>query len=216
MAKMEDGFGKPLEVRDFVLSHGQRGDPDDILRTLDRYAEDHFFLMNIGPAKGPLLTREIEKLSTGSRVLEFGTYCGYSAILIARDLAPGADLVCVEVDPESVTAAREIIAFAGLDHRVEIILGSSGDTIPSLHGPFDLVFLDHWKDLYEPDLKSLEAHQMLRAGSVIFADNVGPLFNPESYLNYVRESGKYESTHHISTIEYTDRPDAAEVSIFRG
>ena len=47
MAKMEDGFGKPLEVRDFVLSHGQRGDPNDILRTLDRYAEDHFFLMNI-------------------------------------------------------------------------------------------------------------------------------------------------------------------------
>jgi hypothetical protein len=57
---------------------------------------------------------------------------------------------------------------------------------------------------------------MLRAGSVIFADNVGPLFNPESYLNNVRERGKYESTHHISTIEYTDRPDAAEISIFRG
>ena len=93
---------------------------------------------------------------------------------------------------------------------------SSGDTIPSLQGPFDLVFLDHWRDLYEPDLKLLEAHRMLRAGSVIFADNVGPLFNPESYLNYVRESGKYESTHHISTIEYTDRPDAAEISIFRG
>ena len=216
MAKMEDGFGKPNEVRDFVLTNGQKGNPDEILQRMDQYAEDHAFLMNIGPAKGPLLTNEIEKLSTGSRVLEFGTYCGYSAILIARDLPPGADLICVEIDPESVTAARGIIAFAGLAHRVEIILGASSDIIPTLKGPFDLVFLDHWKDLYESDLKALESNQLLRPGSVIFADNVGPLFNPRSYLTYVRESGKYESSHHISTIEYTDHPDAAEISIFRG
>lgn len=216
MAKMEDGFGKPLEVRDFVLANGQKGNPDEILERMDQYAEEHFFLMNIGPAKGPLLTGQIEKLSTGSRVLEFGTYCGYSAILIARNLPSGADLICVEVDPESVAGAREIIAFAGLAHRVEIILGASSDVIPTLKGPFDLVFLDHWKDLYESDLKSLEAHQLLQPGSVVFADNVGPFFNPESYLTYVRESGKYESSHHISTIEYTDHPDAAEISIFRG
>ena len=216
MAKMEDGFGKPPLVRDFVLSNAQKGNPDEILQTMDRYAEDHFFLMNIGPAKGPLLSGQIEKLSTGSRVLEFGTYCGYSAILIARDLPPGAELICVEIDPEAVSAARDIVAFAGLAHRVEVILGASGEIIPTLKGPFDLVFFDHWKDLYERDLKALESHQLLRPGSVIFADNVGPFFNPESYLTYVRESGKYETSHHVSTIEYTDHPDAAEISIFRG
>ncbi|MEO2167394.1 MAG: hypothetical protein ABGY42_04615, partial [bacterium] len=87
---------------------------------------------------------------------------------------------------------------------------------PTLDGTFDLIFLDHWKDLYEEDLKAFEAHGLLHKGSIIFADNVGPSFNPESYLDYVRTSGKYDSTHHLSTIEYTDRPDAAEVSVYRG
>jgi catechol O-methyltransferase len=216
MAKMEDGFGKPLEVRDFVLANAEEGNPTKVLSTLDQYAEDHFFLMNVGPEKGPLLTKEVKKLSAEARVLEFGSYCGYSAILIARDLPSQAQLTCVEIDPESVEGARDIVAFAGLADRVEIIAGASGDMIPSLPSPFDLVFLDHWKDLYEEDLKALEKHQLLRPGAVIFADNVGPLFNPESYLNYVRTCGKYDSSHHISTIEYTDRPDAAEISVFRG
>ncbi len=215
MAKMEDGFGKPLEVRDFVLANAEEGNPTQILSTLDQYAEDHFFLMNVGPAKGPLLTTEVQKLSPKARVVEFGTYCGYSAVLIGRDLPAHAQLTCVEVDPESVEGARDIIAFAGLADRVDIMPGASGAVIPSLTGPFDLVFLDHWKDLYEEDLKSLEAHQLLRPGAVVFADNVGPLFNPESYLNYVRTCGKYDSAHHISTIEYTDRPDAAEISGYR-
>jgi catechol O-methyltransferase len=216
MAKMEDGFGKPLEVRDFVLANSEEGNPTKILSTLDQYAEDHFFLMNVGPAKGPLLTTEVQKLSSKAHVVEFGTYCGYSAVLIARDLPEQGRLTCVEVDPESVEGSRDIIAFAGLADRVEVIAGPSGKMIPSLAGPFDLVFLDHWKDLYEEDLKSLEAHQLLRPGAVVFADNVGPLFNPESYLNYVRTCGKYDSSHHISTIEYTDRPDAVEISIYRG
>ena len=216
MAKMEDGFGKPAVVRGFVEENATRGDPESVLRTLDLYAEDHFFLMNVGPAKGRLLVEQVRRAGTSARIVEFGTYCGYSAVLIARELENSGRLTCVEVDPESVAASRAIIDFAGLGDRVEVIEGASGDVIPRLEGPFDLVFLDHWKDLYEPDLKAMESEGLLRAGSIVFADNVGPSFNPESYLAYVRECGRYESSQHLSTIEYTDLPDAGEISVFRG
>lgn len=216
MAKMEDGFGKPAEVRVYVEENARRGDAEDVLRVLDRYADEHFFLMNVGPEKGPLLVEQVRRAGSAARVVEFGTYCGYSAILIARELGADGRLICVELDPESVEASRAILEFAGLGDRVEVIEGASGDVIPQLEGTFDLVFLDHWKDLYEQDLKAIEAAGLLREGSIIFADNVGPSFNPEAYLAYVRECGHYDSSHHVSTIEYTDLPDAAEISIYRG
>ncbi len=216
MAKMEDGFGKPEEVRVFVEANAECGNPASVLAALDRYAEDYFFLMNVGPEKGPLLTAEVEKVGPAARIIELGSYCGYSAVLIAQRLGPDGHLVCVELDPEAVRGTSAIIEFAGLADRAEVIEGASGDIIPTLDGTFDLIFLDHWKDLYEEDLKAFEAHGLLHKGSIIFADNVGPSFNPESYLDYVRTSGKYDSTHHLSTIEYTDRPDAAEVSVYRG
>ena len=56
----------------------------------------------------------------------------------------------------------------------------------------------------------------MRAGSIVFADNVGPLFNPQEYLDYVRGCGRYDSRYVESTVEYTELEDAAEISVFRG
>jgi catechol O-methyltransferase len=211
----EDGFGKPFEVRDFVLANARRGDPGNVLSTLDHYAVTHRFLMNVGPEKGRILTAAVDRLGPGARVVEFGTYCGYSALLITLHLDVTAHLISVDVDPDSIAAARDIVEFAGFGDRVELIEGASHDVIPTLTGPFDFVFLDHWKDVYEPDLKALENHGLLRPGSVVFADNVGPHFEADSYLDYVRTCGKYDSSYHESTIEYTTLPDGAEISLLR-
>ncbi|MEO2168108.1 MAG: O-methyltransferase, partial [bacterium] len=92
MAKMEDGFGKPEEVRVFVEANAECGNPASVLAALDRYAEDYFFLMNVGPEKGPLLTAEVEKVGPAARIIELGSYCGYSAVLIAQRLGPDGHL----------------------------------------------------------------------------------------------------------------------------
>ncbi len=96
-----------------------------------------------------------------------------------------------------------------------MVQGDSAEAIPTLRGPFDLVFLDHWKAFYKRDLIAIEAHGLLRPGSLVVADNVGAIFEPGEYLGYVRGSADYESEHRVSTIEYTDVPDAVEISVYR-
>ncbi len=205
----------PLRVRDFVAEHARPGDPADVLKVMDRFATEVRFLMNVGPAKGPLVQELVEKLPGGARVLELGAFCGYSAILLASKLGPEGRIVSVEKSAESVEGARANVEFAGLQDRIEFVHGASGEVIPTLTGTFDLVFLDHWKDLYRSDLISIEQQGLLRPGSIIVADNVGPLFGAAPYLDYVRGCGHYESEHREATLEYSTIADAVEISVYR-
>ncbi len=207
---------RPLRARDYVARHATQGDAASVLATLDRYATEERWLMSVGPEKGPLMSEMIGGLPDGARVLELGAYCGYSAIMICQRLAPPGTLVSVELSPANAEAARDNIAVAGFAERVELRIGSSSDEIAKLEGPFDLVFLDHWKDLYKTDLQLLEKRGLLRPGSVVVADNTGDLFSPEAYLSYVRTCGRYDSESREAHIEYSQLPDAVEISVYRG
>lgn len=207
---------RPPEARAFVEKRARKGDPDSVLATLDDFALHEGFLINVGPVKGKILEEEVLRAGSEARILELGCFCGYSAILMAKHLEGAGRVVSVELSPLFAEAAAGIVAFAGLSEHIQIVQGASSDVIPGLEGPFDFVFLDHAKDFYKPDLEALEAAGLLRRGSLIFADNVGPLFNPEAYLAYVRECGRYESRNVVSTVEYTDLEDAAEISIYQG
>jgi len=205
----------PLRVHDYVVANAERDDPAAVLAAMDRYAREERFLMNIGPDKGALVQEVFGRLSDNPRVLELGTYCGYSAILFGTQLGEGGQLVSLELSEESVEASRANVEFAGLSDRVEIIQGDAAVTISTLDGTFDMVFLDHWKDLYKRDLLAIEAQGLLQPGSLVVADNVGESFNPTEYLEYVRTCGHYESEHREATIEYTTLPDAVEISVYR-
>ncbi len=102
------------------------------------------------------------------------------------------------------------------DSGVDVVDGKSSEVIPTLEGFFDLVFLDHWKGLYKPDLQAIESSGLLREGSVVFADNVGPLFGADEYLAYVRNCGHYDNRSMVSTVEYTEIEDAVEISTYHG
>jgi catechol O-methyltransferase len=200
----------------FARANARPGDPESVLAALDRFGRQHAFLMNVGDRKGEILDAELRR-ARPARVLEIGAFCGYSAVRIARLLREwDGRLHSVEASRENADVARETVALAGLADRVEVIHGKAEDVIPTLAGPFDLVFLDHWKDLYLPDLRRIEAHGLLRPGSVVVADNVG-LFDVRDYLDYVRSSGRYESRNVASTVEYRDAlPDAVEISVRTG
>jgi catechol O-methyltransferase len=187
-----------------------------VLAALDHFGRERSFLMNVGDRKGEILDAELLRVRP-ARVLEIGAFCGYSAVRMAR-LLRGWDgrLVSVEASRDNAEVARATVGLAGLAERVEVIAGKAADVIPTLSGPFDLVFVDHWKDLYLPDLRRIEEHGLLRPGSVVVADNVG-LFDVSDYLAHVRGSGRYESRNVASTVEYRDAlPDAVEISVFRG
>lgn len=116
-------------------------------------------------------------------VLEIGTYSGGSALWMAGALVAGARLVTCEVDPEHAAFARRHIAAAGLEDRVEVVVGPALDAIAALPGPFDLVFIDADKtgypDYFEAVLPKLAPHGLvvadntLRDGEVLDPDGHG-------------------------------------------
>ena len=197
--------------------HAVAGDPDSVLAELDRFGREQRFLMNVGDEKGLVLDDLVRSVGAGARILELGCYCGYSAIRMARLLGPAGRVTSLEVSEPSVRVARAMCELAGVADRVEILHGSASARIPTLRGPFDLVFLDHWKDLYTADLQCIEAARLLRPGSLVVADNVGPLFGADAYLGYVRDCGRYESRTVRAHVEYQDRlEDWVEISTWRG
>jgi len=216
VGKLEGIEARPAQALDYVREHAREGDPASVLSALDDFAVREAFLMNVGPVKGKLLEAEVARAGKEARILEFGCHCGYSAILMAKHLEGAGRLTSIESNEISVNASTGIIAFAGLEGRVDVIHGGSTEKIPTLEGHFDFVFLDHWKSLYRTDLEAIEAADLLSAGSVVFADNVGSLFEADEYLGYVRECGRYQSRHVISVVEYTEIEDAVEISIYRG
>ena len=206
---------RPLQAMAYVKQYATPGDSQSVLDTLDQFANEVRWLMSIGPAKNDLIQDLGEQLPSGPRILELGAYCGYSSIAMAMLLDRDTQTTSIEVSADCIEASRANVEVAGLSDRIEFVHGPSTDVIPTLKGTFDLVFLDHWKDLYKPDLKLLESHGLITSGSVIVADNVGDIFAPEPYLDYVRNSGKFTTEHRTATIEYTSIPDAVEISVLK-
>ncbi len=213
--KLKGAPSRPVQVADYVASHAVTGDPDNVLATIDRFAREERWLMNIGPDKGPLIQELAGRLPADARVLELGAYCGYSSIMLANTLGPGATITSIEIGEAAVESSRRNVEVAGLSDRVSFIHGPSTEMIPTLEGQFHLVFLDHWKDLYKQDLQLIEQSGLIGPGSIVVADNVGDIFNPGEYLDYVRTCGHYESENRQATIEYTSVPDAVEISVYR-
>jgi len=212
--KVKGAPPRTTQAAAYVKQHARSGDPEDVLRILDKFAEEERWLMSVGPEKGPLVQEMANRLPANARILELGAYCGYSSVLLARAFGPSASVVSIEIDADSVASARSNAAVAGLSDRITFIHGPSTKTIAQLEGTFDLVFLDHWKDLYLPDLQLIEQRKLIKAGSIVVADNVGKIFQPDIYLNYIRNCGHYESENRPANIEYTSLPDAVEISIY--
>ena len=103
--------------------------------------------MLTGPIEGRFLQTLV--FATGARrVLELGTYSGYSAISMAAALPPGGRIDTCEVDERHAGVARRYIERAGFGDRVTVHLGPALETIEKLEGEFDLVFIDAAKVNY--------------------------------------------------------------------
>src|SRR5919112_4145702 len=103
------------------------------------------------PDEAALLTM-LARLTGARRALEVGTFTGYGAISIARGLADGGRLTCLEVDEEYAAIAQRNLEAAGVQDRVEIRVGPAGESLAAMpeEPTFDFVFLDADKTGY-PD-----------------------------------------------------------------
>lgn len=113
-----------------------------------------------------LLTR----ISGARRVLEIGTLGGYSTICLARGVGAEGSVVTLEYEPRHAEVARRNLDRAGMLDRVEIVVGAALDSLPSLTGDFDLVFIDADKENNSAYVQW--AIDLGRRGTVIVVDNV--------------------------------------------
>ena len=131
--------------------------------------------MMVGRLEGRFL-RMLVKLVRARRVLEIGTFTGYSAISMAEALPADGLIVSCELDQERADTARRNIDESGYGDRVEIRVGPAIDTIAALEGPFDLVFIDADKvgypDYYEAALRLLAPTGVIACDNVLWSGRV--------------------------------------------
>jgi len=117
-------------------------------------------------------------------ILEIGTYTGYSAICLAEGLAEGGKLFTIDINEELREMVLRYVDKAGMTDRITAIVGNAREVIPTLDGPFDLVFIDADKENYA-NYFNLVIDRM-PVGGFIIADNVlwsGKVLQPDSALD---------------------------------
>ena len=122
-----------------------------------------------GPLEGRFL-QTLVHLAGARRVLEVGMFTGYSALWMASALPPDGRLITCDIDPEAEAVARRHIEASPWADRIEIRMGPALDTLASLNGPFDLVFIDADKGGYHKYYEA--ALPLLGDRGVIAVDNV--------------------------------------------
>lgn len=147
---------------------------------LEELAEDlratlEFPGMMVGRLEGRFL--EMITFALGARsVLEIGTFGGYSSLAMAAGLAPGGRITSCELSPVHAEFARRHIAASPYADRIEVLVGPAIDTIATLSGPFDLVFIDadksSYPDYFEAVLPKLAPRGLIAADNTLWSGRI--------------------------------------------
>ncbi len=177
---------------------GLRRDPHERLALIDREGRAEGLPL-VYPDTGALL-HTLALGARATRILEIGTCIGYSTLWMATALPADGSLITMEYDDKRAARARDHFAAAGFADRVSVIVGDATRFLHKVAGPFDLIFQDSDKKLYEPMLDRLVT--LLRPGGLLVADNV--LWNGEVVPGYVTEK-KYSDDDTAAIIAFSQR-----------
>lgn len=146
-------------------------DETPVLKKLNRetHLKVYYPRMLSGKQQGMLL-KLISHMINPGRILEIGTFTGYSAICLAEGLPENGILHTIEINPESEEIILKYFAEAGLQKKIKLHIGDAVDIIPTIEERFDLVFIDADKENYL-DYYNL-VFDKVKNGGFILADNV--------------------------------------------
>jgi predicted O-methyltransferase YrrM len=169
-------------LHEYIVAHSTPPDAllrDLIFETAERFPDHTVF--QIGPEQGTFMTM-LAGLMGARRVIEIGTFTGYSSICLARGMATGGKLICCDVSEEWTSLARAYWQKAGLDDRIELRLGPALDTVRALPSAasLDLAFIDADKTGYAGYWDEIVPR--MRPGGMILVDNTllhGRIFDAE-------------------------------------
>ncbi|MBI1191673.1 MAG: methyltransferase domain-containing protein [Bacteroidetes bacterium] len=159
----------PPEIEAYATSHSQPEPAVLAQLNAETHREAELPQMLSGHLQGRVLSM-ISWMLRPQRVLEIGTFTGYSALCLAEGLAPGGRVDTLDINPAMEARIRRFIREAGAESKVFFHLGNAMELVATLSGPFDLVFIDADKENYANyyDL----VFDRVRPGGFIVADNV--------------------------------------------
>ena len=171
----------------YILSHSTP--EEEALRWITRqtHIRTHYPRMLSGPVQGRLL-RMLTELTGAKRVLDIGTFTGYSAVCLALGLSEGGHVDTLENNDELEDLIREGFDRAGVAGRISLHIGNALDLRDRLSGedPYDLVFIDADKREY-PEYYA-KVFPLVRPGGLILADDV--LWDGKPYAETVPEDAQ--------------------------
>lgn len=186
----------PQPVADYLSV--LRREPHDRLALIDREGRAEGLPL-VYPDTGALL-HTLARGCSARRILEIGTCIGYSTLWMATALPADGALITMEYDPARAARARDHFAAAGHADRISVIVGEATRFLHKVAGPFDLIFQDSDKKLYEPMLERLV--ELLRPGGLLVADNI--LWNGEVIPGYVAQK-KYSEEDTAAIVSFSKR-----------
>lgn len=131
--------------------------------------------MMVGALEGRFLEMLVF-LSGARRILEIGTFSGYSSISMAAGLGEGARIVTCDISEQHAEVAKRHIEANGLADRIEVKVGPALDSIAELDGPFDFVFIDadkgNYANYYEAVLPKLAANGVIAVDNTLWSGRV--------------------------------------------
>jgi caffeoyl-CoA O-methyltransferase len=146
--------------------------------------------MMVGRVEGQTLALLVRQ-SGARRVLELGTFTGYSSISMALALPPDGRVVTCDVNDETTAIARRYAEEAGVVDKIEYRLGPGLETIAELQGPFDLVFIDadknNYVNYYEATLPLLAPNGLIVADNTLWSGDVADPQNNDESTQHIRE-----------------------------
>lgn len=170
-------------LEQYILDHT---DPEgEVLEELNRYT--HVNILNPNMLAGHLQGKILEMISrmvNPLRILEIGTYTGYSSICLAKGLQEGGELITIDRNDEISEVSLSYFKKAGMEDRIHQLTGNALVLIPGITGPFDLVYIDGEKNEYTDYYQMV--FDKVSPGGYILADNVlwgGKILDPGSPMD---------------------------------
>lgn len=162
-------FEFPDFILRYVADHTSAEDP--VLQELFRntHLKTVYPQMISGKVQGQFLSF-ISQMIRPSRILEIGTFTGYSAYCLAKGLQKDGKLITIEVNEELEDMIRQFFNTAGIENKTELIIGDALEVMEQMGEKFDLIFIDAHKEDY-PAYYEKSIH-LLNSGGYIIADNV--------------------------------------------
>jgi len=154
-----------------VYSEAHSSSESELLSKLNRETWSKMIMprMLSGHLQGRVLSM-ISHMVKPYRILEIGTFTGYSAICLSEGLKEDGKVITIDINEEFEDIIKRYISEANLENKIELILGNALEVIPELHEKFDLVFIDADKENYSNYFDLV--FDKVRSGGYIIADNV--------------------------------------------